>query len=456
MLRECSPAPGSERGQIWLTEVSQKMSSTPSIRIEHPHYGGSFSSDRSTLIPFVLPGELVSTTETPLQILEPSPDRVEPRCIHFGECGGCHYQHAAYPAQLALKAEILGGILAQAGLEDLPPIRTNSASEWGYRNRIRLRMERTAEGFQAGYSRRASNEFLPIRMCPIAAPLLWRAMGVLIVLAASDSLIARWLAAVSEVELFCTADESRLQLRFLLREAEAARREPGIFGSVCERIRAQLPELAGAGAELDPDLNRRVRRRWQGAEWGSAGINYKVAGRAYWVSRGAFFQVNRFLVDRLVELVCADASGDLAWDLFAGVGLFSRVLAETFKRVIAVEAADAAAADLAAAAKGARDRPAFEAVHSPTLDFLRLHGLQRERPDLIVLDPPRAGLGAEAAALLAGIPSPRLVYVSCDPTTLARDLAILTRASFRIDAIDLIDLFPQTFHIETVVHLSHR
>ena len=131
------------------------------------------------------------------------------------------------------------------------------------------------------------------------------------------------------------------------------------------------------------------------------------------------------------------------------------VLAGNFQRVVAVEAADAAAADLAAASKGGNGRPAFESVHSSTLDFLRLRALERERPEFVILDPPRAGIGAEAATLLAGIASPQIVYVSCEPTTLARDLVILTRA-YRIDAINLIDLFPQTFHIETVVHLSRR
>jgi 23S rRNA (uracil1939-C5)-methyltransferase len=354
-----------------------------------------------------------------------------------------------------LKKEILGGIFAEAGLQDLPAICTNSAAEWEYRNRIRVRIERTADGFQPGYSGRGSNEFLPIRMCPIAAPLLWRTIEVLLALAASDPLVARWIAAVSEVELFCSADESRLQMRYFLRAPAVALGDPTMFATACERVRAKLPELSGADAQLDPELNRRVRRRWQGAEWGAAGLQYAAAGREYWVSRGAFFQVNRGLIDRLVELVCADASGEIAWDLFAGVGLFSRVLAEKFKRVVAVEGADAAAADLTVASKGGKGRPAFEAVHSSTLDFLRLRSLERERPDLIVLDPPRAGLGAEAATLLAGITSPRLIYVSCDPTTLARDLAILT-PRFRIDAIDLIDLFPQTFHIETVVHLSRR
>ena len=120
--------------------------------------------------------------------------------------------------------------------------------------------------------------------------------------------------------------------------------------------------------------------------------------------------------------------------------------------MVAVEAGNIAAADLAVAARGGKGRPAFEAVHSSAFDFLRTREFQRDRPSLIVLDPPRAGIGADAAEILTRIAAPHIVYVSCDPVTLARDLAILTSA-YRIASIDLIDLFPQTFHMETVVHL---
>jgi 23S rRNA (uracil1939-C5)-methyltransferase len=298
-------------------------------------------------------------------------------------------------------------------------------------------------------------------MCPIAAPLLWRAAAILMELATPGSALRRFLNAVSEVEFFCAADEFRLQILFFIRSPELARAES--FAVLCEQIRQQLPQLTGAGATLDPELNRATRRnarrksRWDDLAWGAAGLTYEAADRSYWVSRGAFFQVNRFLVDELVALVTGDhsgdQSGDLVWDLFAGVGLFTRALAERFTHVVAVEAGETAAADLAIAARGGKDRPPFEAVRATTFDFLGARELQRERPSLIVLDPPRAGLGPEAAEILTRIASPRVVYVSCDPVTLARDLAILTRV-YRIDAIHLIDLFPQTFHMETVVHLS--
>lgn len=427
--------------------MAQEIKPTP-IQVGAPQYGGTFAAG-GQLLPFVLPGELVAQGA----LVRASPDRVAPKCVHFGTCGGCHYQHAAYPVQLEWKREILAGLLADAGLRDLPPIRTHAAEPWGYRNRIRLRVQ----GTSVGYSLRGTTDFLPITMCPIAAPLLGRAAETLTQL--TDPLSLRWLASTAEVELFCLPNESRLQAHFLMRDPAPAHGAPDAFASFCAGWQTHLPELAGAGAELDPELNRRVRRAWEGATWGTAGLSYPVAAgaplteRSYWVARGAFFQVNRFLVERLVELVCTGQQGSLAWDLFAGVGLFTRALAESFPRVVAVEGGEAAAAALAVASKSGKSGKLFDAVRSPTLDFLRAREPQRERPDLVVLDPPRAGLGLEGVAILARIAPARIVYVSCDPTTLARDLAVLLRGGYRIAAIDLLDLFPQTYHLETVVHL---
>lgn len=432
--------------------------------IGSPKYGGMFVSDRPGLppgfLPCVLPGEVVesSGTSEAVTILEASPHRVVPQCVHFESCGGCSYQHADYLTQLELKSQILGDLFVEAGLQNLPSISTHHASEWGYRNRIRLRVESVAGELKVGYSRAGSNTFLPIRMCPIASPLLWRAAEAFTELASIDPLCRRWFGSISEAELFCSPDQSRLQLIFFLRDSALVRAETAGFPGFCERLRAAIPELTGAGATLDPELNRRMRRntvhgRWAGASWGTDGLAYETAGHVFWISRGAFFQVNRLLVDRLVTLVAEGSSGALAWDLFAGVGLFSQALAQTFSRVVAVEGGAIAAADLV---QTGRSSPALESVHSSALDFLRAQQHQRERPELVVLDPPRAGLGAEAAAILARIAAPRLVYVSCDPRTLARDLVVLTRETYAIEALHLVDLFPQTFHLETVVHLRKK
>ena len=425
-------------------------------RIAEPVYGGAFWQTEGGSLPFVLPGELVRVGGPEPVILEPSPERIAPGCVHFGRCGGCHYQQGRYDVQVGWKAEILRRLLADAGMKEVPAIETRTAAEWGYRNRIRLRVEPEGAGaqrrFRVGYSRPESNEFLPIAMCPIAAPLLWRAAEALLQLGREDPQAARWLASTAEVEWFCTGDESRVQAAFLLHNSDAA----DGFGHLCERLRVRVPELAGAGAELHPELNRRARRGWKGAAWGSAGLHYVCGGRSYWVSRGAFFQVNRFLLDTLLELVCAQASGGVAWDLFAGVGLFSRALAERCAQVIAVESGEAASRDLAAAAWGAKGQPGFTAVCAPVAEFLHAQTTQRERPKLVVLDPPRAGLGVEGAAALARVGAERVVYVSCDPVTLARDLAVLTRAVYRMESVQMVDLFPQTFHLETVVFLIRR
>jgi 23S rRNA (uracil1939-C5)-methyltransferase len=173
-------------------------------------------------------------------------------------------------------------------------------------------------------------------------------------------------------------------------------------------------------------------------------LNYTAGGESYWVSRGGFFQVNRYMIDPLLELVTHGRSGHLAWDLYAGVGLFSRVLARSFDEVVAVEAA---AEDLMRSFRGKSRR----AVAATTLDFLRQAVLQRERPDLVVMDPPRAGVGAEACTLLARVQPKEIVYVSCDPVTLGRDLRVMVDSGYRLDELHMVDMFPQTFHQETVV-----
>jgi 23S rRNA (uracil1939-C5)-methyltransferase len=173
--------------------------------------------------------------------------------------------------------------------------------------------------------------------------------------------------------------------------------------------------------------------------------------QTYWVPRSAFFQINRFLLPELLALVTGNRSGQLAFDLYAGVGLFSRALAARFSRVIAVEIAEPAFTVLAAT-----KLPNLHAVKATTLDFLRSAVLQRDRPDLVVLDPPRSGAGAEVCSLLARIAAPTLIYVSCSPETLPADLKTLTASGYTFAELHLFDLFPQTTHIETVTILTRK
>ncbi|MDP9038435.1 MAG: 23S rRNA (uracil(1939)-C(5))-methyltransferase RlmD [Acidobacteriota bacterium] len=427
----------------------------------------------------------------------PTDEAAAPPCPHFGPCGGCQLQHLTYQAQLAGKAERLRGLLG-ATLADPPALQLHASPPLGYRNRIRLTLAQVEGRLRAGYLRAADAaprpapedafdfgpdeppansapahtsmgklSFLPITECPIAAPVLWRTAEAFLALASEP--LGAWLHdrhIPDQLELFTNADESRLNLTLSLRTTSRTLPEQIVaaFAAFCEQLRTQVPALSGAGISLLPLASRKRSRRAEaprpGATWSAAGLHYIVANPldlatplGYWVPRTAFFQVNRFLIPELVALATEQAAAapkkSLAWDLYAGAGLFSRPLARLFDAVTAVEIAEAAHTALAGI-----KLPNLHAVRSTTLDFLRAAVLQRERPDLVLLDPPRTGAGAEVCALLGRLAAPTLIYVSCSPEHLAPDLGILAAAGYKVDALHLFDLFPQTTHTETVAILT--
>jgi 23S rRNA (uracil1939-C5)-methyltransferase len=427
----------------------------PLVEILKPIYGGAFLAridGKAVFVPLTLPGEQarVRITEDKRsfanaeveEIVIAALQRVTPACPYFGACGGCNYQHANYEAQLAFKQAILRETLERAGVKAPEEIFVLSANPWAYRNRIRLAFD--ANG-NPGYRGRQSHSIVPIGECPIAAPILVRtAME-----AASLLRELNWPVRPTEISLFCNSDESALLLSVFIRTASK-----GGFEEWMHALAKRSNALVGAEliAQQPSGKSLRTVGEWG---WGAASIVYRAAGFDYRVDRGAFFQVNRWLVDALVDRVTNGRAGRLAWDLFAGVGLFARKLADSFDRVIAVESAPAAMSALEHNLQGTTGA----AVKAETLAFLRRHARsgnkaagQSSVPDLIVVDPPRTGLGTEITTFLNEIAAAELVYVSCDPATLARDLHALT-SIYTIESLTLADLFPQTFHLETVVQL---
>jgi 23S rRNA (uracil1939-C5)-methyltransferase len=420
--------------------------------IAKPIYGGAFLArveGKAVFVPLTLPGEQVRlrvtqdkrgyATAEPEEIVTASPERVTPPCRHFAVCGGCNYQHANYAAQLAFKQAILRETLERAGVPAPEEMAVLAAEPWGYRNRIRLAFD--AKG-NPGYRGRRSHSVIPVAECPIAAPLLVAA-------AQAAAEVARQFAPSlrpREIALFCNASETSLLAHIFTASAKKVR-----FNEFAQALSERIPALAGAELVLEgrPGKQGSAQPRTV-AHWGASSLAYHAAGFDYRVDHGAFFQVNRWLVDSLVERVTSGHGGALAWDLFAGVGLFARRLTASFTRVVAVESAPASTQALAANLKGTHGIP----VRATTLDFLRGNS-KSSRPDFVVIDPPRTGLGAETTALLAQVAAPALVYVSCDPATLARDLHALLDSGYAIQSIALADLFPQTFHLETVVQLRH-
>ena len=424
------------------------------LKIEKLVYGGDglgHDSGATVFVPYVLPGEIVVTTPVETKkkfvrarlerVAEPSPERIATPCPHFSVCGGCNYQHIPYDAQLAYKAEILRETLRRIGrVEWAGEITTHGSPPYGYRNRAQWKVRPREKGeagpgkktFEMGYFRANSTALCPVEQCPIVSPLLERSFKAL-----RAALLAGELPReLREIEVFADSADSKLLLNATFAGFPARADEHA------ERFRALVPEVESLLFH-DPT---RERMELDGPGF----VTCEAAGAQFRVGHFSFFQVNRFLTDELVATVVGDASGAVACDLYAGVGLFSVPLARRFQRVIAVESNPAAVRDLesnAAQATGITVR---------TAEVERAIERLKEKLDLIVLDPPRAGLETGAAARLARMGAPRITYVSCEPPTLARDLTELLQGGYEIRSVDLFDLFPQTFHMETVVKLERR
>ena len=387
-------------------------------------YGGeglSRVNGEVVLTPFVLPGESVETERAEsrqkvqrarlVHVETPSPNRIEPLCPVFERCGGCQYQHADYAAELAFKRDILAETLRRVGRIEFDPARiaVEAAEPFGYRNRVQVLIE---DG-RLGYREMQSRRMVAIRECPISSPKINELIVILNRLVRDP----RWPRFSMQLEIF--TDERRVQWNLMESERPVARR-------FFEWLEEEVPETV------------------------SGALDYPVTPDLFRVGGSAFFQVNRFLLPRMAELALGDARGDSAWDLYAGVGLFSIPLARRFARVTAVESGRAAIADLAENALRAEVK--VETVEDQAEAFL---AAGNGTPDFVLADPPRAGLGKQATAKLAALRPAILVIVACDPATLARDLAALLPA-YEIHKLMLVDLFPRTFHIETIATLRRR
>lgn len=434
------------------------------LRIEKLVYGGEglgHNDGRTIFVPFVLPEETVSIE--PLEqhkkfirgrvarVIAPSPLRIAPPCPHFGTCGGCNYQHIPYATQLQLKADILRETLSRLGrIAWDGPITTHGSPAYGYRNRAQWKVapaaaKPTESGANAGgapdigYFEAGSQTLCAVRECPILTPRLGEALAAL-----SDLLKAGGLPdALREVEAFADDADAKLLLNLSFdRLAIPA-------AQVAEKLRAALPDIE--------TLLIHDRRADTFELIGPGYLSYRVGDAEYRVGHLSFFQVNRFLLPELVNVVLGEAKGKLALDLFAGVGLFTIPLAHRFQRVVAVESNAASARDLEANLQQC-------GAASPSSRENRVESfLERwnESPDLVVLDPPRAGVSPQALASLSKLAPASIAYLSCDPATLARDLAVLCGNAakpgpYRISEVHLVDIFPQTYHMEVLVRLSRR
>lgn len=342
------------------------------------------------------------------KIVEPSPDRVPPPCEYFGLCGGCDYQQLPYEKQLHWKREIIGELFSRAKLKLDVEIQTLSAAPLGYRNRTQFHFH---DG-RVGFHQESSHKLVPVASCSVSSPKINEVLAVLNRISKDH----RFPKFLKSLEIF--TNETDVQFNVVETNAPIAKH-------FFQWLAHEIPGVKDGA------------------------INYQAAGYDWKVSYRSFFQVNRFLIDAMTDLTVKNAKGSHVVDLYAGVGLFTLPLSKQFERVTAVESGKVAMYDLSANSKlyDVQNIRIVQAnVDSFVTDLV-------DAPDLIVADPPRSGLGKVAVEQLARVKAPEIRIVSCDPATLVRDLPALVAAGYRVEEMTLIDLFPQTYHIETLTTL---
>jgi 23S rRNA (uracil1939-C5)-methyltransferase len=384
---------------------------------------GRLETGQAVFVPFALPGERVRVRLTEqkrghaqaelVQVLEPSPQRIQPKCMHFGVCGGCHYQHMAYQAQLAAKAEILRDQLRRLGGIEAPPVQPTvaSPSAWNYRNHIQFHL---AQDGKLGYYRHpaaGSPEVFAISECHLPEPAL------------NDLWPQLEFEQGMEIERISLRAGDELMLVLESSSPEPPELEVEAEISVVHLFEENPVVLAGDERML-----------------------ISVLGRPFQISAASFFQVNTSMAGKMVEHVLdrLPASMDLVLDLYCGAGLFSAFLAPRCERLIGVESSVSACEDFGV---NLDEFEHVELYEGRAEDVLPILGIE---PEVALVDPPRTGLDRRVLDGLAAMRPRTLIYVSCDPSTLARDAKRLIASGYRLVESTPFDLFPQTFHIESI------
>ena len=391
--------------------VDYKIGDLLSVKIEKivPRgFGLAFAENLTVFVPLSVSGDRLRVRISQIkkrtafaeivEIIEPAPKRIAPPCPYFGTCGGCDFQQMAYETQIETKVGMIRDCLHRIGkIEFEPEIPIiPSPMQFQYRSRARWHLDREKQTF--GYFRRDSNDVIDVATCPILTP-----------------------------EMQSTLDKQRQGVNW------------NLFWS-------EKPEIEAASGEggVVSTFSREISKP-------AAEISVETAGEDYAYTAETFFQGNRFLIEKLIETAIGDTTGGTAFDLYCGVGLFSLPLARRFKKVIAVEESTTA---IGFAKKNAKS------AGIQNLDFSNrsveqfLFANKTKQIDFVLIDPPRSGTEKQTIPQLAALKPRQISYVSCEPSILARDLAVLLDAGYTIDSITALDLFPQTHHVETIVRLS--
>lgn len=401
--------------------------STFEVWLEKLTYGGDamgrLEDGRAIFIPFGLPGERVRVRLIEekrgfargelVEVLEASPSRITPRCIHFGVCGGCHYQNLPYEEQLKAKADILRDQLTRIGRIENPLVQDTvpSPSPWNYRNHVQFHLTRDGK---LGYMTAGHPRVFAIRECHLP----------------EGSINALW----PQLEFEPGIDLERVSLR------------SGADEDMMLVFESDSPEPP----ELEIEAGISITHIFEENTVVIAGNDHvitKVLDREFRVSAASFFQVNTAMAGKMVEHLLTSLPVSLSTtllDVYCGAGLFSAFFAPRCERVIGVESSPSACEDFAFNLDEFENVELYEGLAEEVIPNLEA------KPDLVLVDPPRAGLEKRVVDGLVQLEPERIAYVSCDPSTLARDAARLINGGYHLKEVTPFDLFPQTFHIESI------
>jgi 23S rRNA (uracil1939-C5)-methyltransferase len=399
------------------------------IHLEKLTYGGEamgrLPDNRAVFVPFGLPGETVRVALTEdkknfargkiIEVVKSAPNRIQPKCKHFGVCGGCHYQNLSYADQLQAKTEILRDQLQRIGKIQNPPVApmVASPSEWNYRNHIQFHL--TAEG-KLGYINAKGNSAFPIVECHLPEP----------------SIDSFW----RELQFDSNKDAERVSLR-------AGRDEDLMV--ILESESPETPEV-----EIEADVS--VVHLFDEQPVVIAGQDHiiiNILGKDFKVSAASFFQVNTRMAEKMVEYLLAQfpVANYQLLDVYCGAGLFSKFFAPNCKLVIGIESSEAACEDFAVNLDEFDNVELYEGAAEDVLPGL---AKRIDSASYVIVDPPRAGIEKHALDAILDIKPQIIAYVSCDPSTLARDAAKLIQGGYQLKEVTPFDLFPQTYHIESI------
>jgi 23S rRNA (uracil1939-C5)-methyltransferase len=404
------------------------MAETYEVKMDKLIYGGDclgrLPDGRAVFVPYVLPGEVVRVEIVddkkrfargrPVEWLETSPDRINPRCIHFSECGGCQYQNLDYEDQLQAKQEIMIDQLQRIGKIENPPVEPiiPSPNPWNYRNFIQFHLGKNGE---LGFIHADGKHLLAIQECHLPEPginVLW-----------------------PQIDLGPESDLYRLGIRqdsyeeiMLIMEGEG--RTPPAFS-------VDIPVSA---VYTPPDANLTVMA-------GDDHLVYTLLDRNFQVSARSFFQTNISIAEKMITYLLENLNlfdDCRVLELFAGVGLFSTFIAPRVSHVTAVESSGSACHDFAANLSDFDNIVLYEARAEEVLPSLKIE------MGLLITDPPRSGWPQEVHDALYNIRPLQICYISCDPATLARDAKKIIKKGYRLVSVQPFDQFPHTSHIESI------